>query len=329
MKQRLVIVAATFVIIVAAGGGWLFWQKSQADRLPDGITFANGRIEANQVEIATKLAGRVLEITAKEGDTVEAGAVVARLDAADIEHQLHQAEAQARLVRQSLAAAQAASVNSKSALTLAAQEFDRTQALARKGFVAREILDQRQQQLDSATAVLAASEAQAAEAGAAIEAADATVAQMQVLLANAAISAPIRGRVQYRLVEPGAVLPAGGRLLSLLDLSDVSMTIFLPAADAGRLVIGDEARIVLDPAQGYVFPANVAFVSPEAQFTPKSVETTDEREKLMFRVKLQAPKDMLLKLESRVLSGVRGVAYVRTDPAAQWPDTLAVKLPPN
>ena len=107
------------------------------------------------------------------------------------------------------------------------------------------------------------------------------------------------------------------------------MTIFLPAYDAGRLVIGGEARIVLDAAPGYVFPANVTFVSPEAQFTPKSVETADEREKLMFRVKLQAPKDMLLKLENRVLSGVRGVAYVRTDPAAQWPDTLAVKLPPS
>jgi HlyD family secretion protein len=311
----------------AAAAGWFVWQQRVAGRLPDGFVVSNGRIEANQVEVATKLAGRIIEVTPQEGDTVEAGTIVARLDAAEYEHQLHQSKAEVQRAQQSLAAAQAAIENRKGELTLAKQEFERTSVLARKGFAPNERLDQRQQQLASAAAALKVSEAQADEASAAIASADASAQHMQSVLAETAIKSPIRGRVQYRLIEPGSVLAAGARILTLLDLSDVSMTIFLPAYDAGRLVIGDEARVVLDAAPEYVFPTKVIFVSPEAQFTPKTVETAAEREKLMFRVKLQAPEDLLRRLENRVMSGLRGVAYVRTDPAAQWPDRLAVKLP--
>lgn len=327
MKRFAYILAFVTVLAGAAAAGWLFWQESLSSRLPDGIVTANGRIEANQIEIATKLPGRILEVMPKEGDTVEAGAIVARLDAAEFEAQLRQSQAEAQRARQSLAAAQAAIENRRSELTLSEQEFKRTSVLVRKGYATNERLDQRQQQRASAIAALKAAEAQAAEAGAAIAAADAAVEHMQALLVDTEIKSPIRGRVQYRLIEPGSVLPAGGRIVTLADLSDVSMTIFLPAYDAGRLVIGDEARVVLDAAPGYVFPTRVTFVSAEAQFTPKTVETAAEREKLMFRVKLQAPQDLLMKLENRVMSGLRGSAYVRTRQAAQWPDWLALKLP--
>ena len=327
MRKIATIAVVLVVTAGAAAAGWVIWQKRLADRLPDGIAMANGRVEATEVEIATKLPGRVVEITLREGDTVETGATVARLDDVELKHQLHQSKAQVEQARQSLAAAQAAIENRKSEMTLAQQEFERTSVLSRKGYAPNERLDQKQQELASATAGLRAAEAQAGEAEAAIGAADASADQMQALLAETEIKSPIRGRVQYRLVEPGSVLPAGGQILTLLDLSDVSMTIFLPAQDAGRLVIGDEARVVLDAAPEYVFPTKVVFVSPEAQFTPKTVETAAEREKLMFRVKLQAPQDLLRKLENRVMSGLRGVAYVRTDPAAQWPDRFAVKLP--
>ena len=283
MKRIAFSIALIAILAGAAAAGWIVWQERLASRLPNGIVAANGRVEANQVEIATKLPGRILEISPREGDVVEAGAIVARLDAAELEHQLHQSQADAQRAREALASAQAAVENRKSELTLAEREFERTSVLARKGYAPNERLDQRQQQLSSAAAALKASEAQAAEAGAAINSAEASVQHMQALLAETEIKSPIRGRVQYRLSEPGSVLPAGGRILTLLDLSDVSMTIFLPAYDAGRLVIGDEVRVVLDAAREYVFPATVAFVSSEAQFTPKTVETTAEREKLMFR----------------------------------------------
>lgn len=141
------------------------------------------------------------------------------------------------------------------------------------------------------------------------------------------LTAPVSGRVQYKLVQPGEVVAAGAPVVTLLDLTDVYMTIFLPAAEAGRLAIGDEARLVLDPAPQYVIPAKVTFVAADAQFTPKSVETSDEREKLMFRVKLAIAPDLLKSYEARVKTGVRGIAYVRTASNAIWPADLAVKLP--
>lgn len=327
MKRFAYILAFTIILAAAATAGWFAWQERLSKRLPDGIVTANGRVEANQVEIATKLPGRIVDITLREGDVVEAGAIVARIDAAEFEAQLNQSLAEAQRARQSLAAAEAAIANRKSELTFAEQAFQRTSILARKGYAPNERLDLRQQQLSSAAAALKVVEAQADEARAAIKSAEASAEHMQALLTDTVIKSPIRGRVQYRLIELGSVLPAGGRIVTLVDLSDVSMTVFLPAYDAGRLVIGDEARVVLDAASDYVFPAKVVFVSTEAQFTPKTVETAAEREKLMFRVKLQAPPDLLRKLEGRVMSGLRGVAYLRTVQTAQWPDKLAVKLP--
>jgi HlyD family secretion protein len=105
------------------------------------------------------------------------------------------------------------------------------------------------------------------------------------------------------------------------------MTIFLPAADAGRLAVGDEARIILDPVPDYVIPASVSFVAADAQFTPKTVETTDERAKLMFRIKLKVDPQVLQQFYTRVKTGVRGLGFVRTKTDVDWPQELQVKLP--
>lgn len=320
-----------FILIIALVGaaalGWSIWQQRTAGKLPEGIVSANGRVEANEIDIAAKLSGRVVSITPQEGDMLEAGAIIARLDVAESEAQLRQAQAEAERARQALIAAQAAMESRRGELIYAEQQLERVTVLARKGFATHEKHDLEQQRLTAATAALRAAEAQAAEADAAINAADASVEHMGAILDEATVRSPIRGRVQYRLVEPGSVVSAGGRIMTLLDLSDVSMTVFLPARDAGRLAIGGEARVVLDAAPDYVFPTTVAFVSAEAQFTPKTVETASEREKLMFRVKLRAPQEVLARLNDRVKSGLRGIAYVRTDPKAQWPARLAVKVP--
>src|SRR5208282_3877638 len=105
------------------------------------------------------------------------------------------------------------------------------------------------------------------------------------------------------------------------------MTVFLPAADAGRLAVGDEARIILDPVPDYVVPATVSFVAADAQFTPKTVETSDERAKLMFRVKLKIDPQVLQAFYTRVKTGVRGMGFVRTKADVDWPADLEVKLP--
>lgn len=328
MSAKLKIIAFVAIgALLLAAGGWASLRLRTIDALPQGIVGANGRLEANQVEIATKLAGRIVEIAPREGDMVDRGSIVARLDQVELEAQLRQAQAEAQRARKLLAAANATVESRKAELTLARQELDRASALVSKGYATRQRLDQRRQQMSSTSAALEAASAQVEEANAAITAAEAQVDRLKALLSDATIISPVRGRVQYRLIEPGAVLPAGGRIATVLDLADVYMTIFLPARDAGRVMIGDEARVVLDVAPNYVFPAKVSFVAAEAQFTPKTVETKTERDKLMFRVKLQAPAELLKAFEPRVKSGLRGMGYVRVARDAAWPARLDVKLP--
>lgn len=328
--QRSVIGIAVAAVVIGAGGaGYYAWEQYEASALPAGIVSVNGRVEATQVDISTKIPGRVIEIVPHEGDMVSPGEVVARIDTSETAAQLHQAQAAADLARQTFVTRQAAVASDVAQLELANEELRRTATLVDKGWSTHELLDQRNAQLKSADAALKAAQSQVDEARATVKTADARVEELQAVVDDSTIKSPVRGRVQYRLVEPGAVLPPGGKIATVIDLADVYTTVFLPASQAGRLRIGDEARVVVDAAPEYVFPAAVSFVAPESQFTPKTVEVQSEREQLVFRVKLQAPFDLIKGIEDQVKAGLRGVGYVKIDPAAQWPAKLAIKLPPS
>lgn len=314
--------------VVLAGGGYLGWRLLLREpELPSFIAATNGRIEAEQIDIASKIAGRVLEVTVEEGQMVEAGAVVARLDDRTLRARLLAAEAQVLEARQAVAAAEAEQLRAASTRQLAQTELARTQELSRRGFAPAEQLDQRRSTLEVAEATVATAEAGRRRAEANLAAAEANAAEVRTLLDDTVLTAPRTGRVLYRLVRSGEVVSAGGRVATLIDPTDVSMIIFLPAAQAGRLTYGAEARLVLDPVPDYVLPASVSFVAPEAQFTPRQVETAQERGNLMFRVKLRLPPDLLRAHVDQVKGGVRGLGYVRLDPAQPWPPRLEVRLP--
>ena len=139
--------------------------------------------------------------------------------------------------------------------------------------------------------------------------------------------APRDGRVQYRVAEPGEVLAAGGRVLNMVDLERRSYH-FLPAnRTGGHAETGGEARLILDAAPDLRIPATISFVASVAQFTPKTVETSDERLKLMFRVKARIPPELLQQHLEYVKTGLPGVAWVRVNEELPWPDDLVVRLP--
>jgi HlyD family secretion protein len=325
-KAPVWLLVAACVVALGGAGGWYWWQQ-HLNALPPGIASANGRLEAEQTEISTKYAGRIAVVLAKEGDMVQAGQVLARMDTDELNAQLRAAEAQVRKAELERVAAGAVIVRAESERTFAAQELRRTATLVERGWSTREQFDQRQSNLKSAEANYETAVAARDAASAAVAAGQADVARLQKQISDSTLVAPTGGRIQYKLSEPGEVLPAGGRVLTLLDLSDVYLTIFVPASIAGPLAIGDDARVTLDPAPGYVFPAKVTFVATEAQFTPKTVETSEEREKLMFRVKLSAAPELRKRYEEVIKTGVRGIGYVRTERSAAWPAKLAVKLP--
>ena len=153
------------------------------------------------------------------------------------------------------------------------------------------------------------------------------IARIDADITDSELRAPRAGRVQYLVAQPGEVLGAGGKVLNMVDLADVYMTFFLPERAAGRVALGQDVRIILDAAPQYVIPAKVSFVASTAQFTPKTVETASERQKLMFRVKAQIDPKLLQQHLQQVKTGVPGVAWLKLDADAAWPANLEVKVP--
>ncbi|KAB2733888.1 HlyD family secretion protein [Brucella intermedia] len=338
-------------IIVLAAGAYHAWKSLNGDGLPEGIARGNGRIEAVEIDISTKSPGRIREILVDEGDFVQANDILARMDTDQLESQLKQAEAQLRraeigietarsLVTQREAeqtAAEATVAQREAQLDAAQRRLARSQQLTQTRTISQQVLDDdrataqgaeaavgaARAQLAATEAAIGAAKAQVIDAEASVEAARAAIASIQADINDATLRAPKPGRVQYRVAQPGEVLSAGGRVLNLVDVSDVYMTFFLPTAQAGRVAIGAEARIVLDAAPQYVIPANISFVADVAQFTPKTVETEEERQKLMFRVKAKISQELLQKYIQQVKTGLPGMAYVKLDPNAEWPQHLA------
>ena len=309
-------------VLTAAIAVYLYQHR--AVELPAGLATGNGRLEATEVDVASKIAGRLREVLPREGDMVAAGAVVARLDADDLRAQVRAAEAQVEQARKAVEQTQAGMRKSKSDVSLAGKTLKRSEELVNKGFISRNKLDTDLTGMEGAMAGVAQARGRIGEADAAVAAAEAKRDALLVTLADSELKAPISGRVLYRLAEPGEVLAAGGKALTLLDLTDMSMTIYLPTDQAGRVALGSAARIVLDALQEQVIPAHVSFVAPKAQFTPREVETRSEREKLMFRIKVKADPAWLAAHRDLAKGGMPGVAWVRLDPGVAWPAKLAI-----
>lgn len=349
-SNRTLAVAALAAIAV----GYFSWHKLTAGDLPDGIAKGNGRIEAVEIDISTKTAGRIKEILADEGDFVTIGQVLARMDTDQLEAQRRQAEAQLRramigvetaksVVVQREAertAAIAVVAQQEAQLDAAERKLARSEVLAKQDNVSQQVLDNDRATEQGAKAAVGAAKAQQAateaaisaakalvvDAEASVEAARAAIESLTVEINDSTLKAPRDGRVQYRVAQPGEVLSAGGRVLNMVDLGDVYMTFFLPTSQAGRVALGTEIRLVLDAAPQYVIPANASFVADVAQFTPKTVETEEERQKLMFRIKAQIPPELLRKHIQQVKTGLPGMAYVKLDPEAEWPKRLSENL---
>ena len=313
-------------LAASGGAGVLWWQQSQTS-LPPGIAWGNGRIEADEIDISTKFAGRIAEILADEGDMVKAGQVVARMDTRDLEASLGKSEAQIRQAEKTLDAARSDLEQQKSQVKLADQELQRTRNLVRGDYASRELLDQRQAQFDGATAAYSSIQARIGQLEHALDAARQDAALIKVNIADNTLVAPKDGRIEYRLANLGEVLGAGGKVFTMIDIINVYMDIFLPTAEAGRAVVRAEGRILLDALPDQQIPAKVSFVAAQAQFTPKAVETRSERDKLMFRVKIRIDPELLRAHAAEVRTGLPGVGYVRLDPQVEWPVQLQPKRP--
>lgn len=324
-RRRKAVLLFALLLLGAMAGGYWWWRSRPV--LPPGITYGNGRLEADAVDIDTKFAGRILKLYADQGDLVKAGQVVAVMDTRDLHAQLRQYEQVLREAQHALDQAKANHVNQQAVVKFDQQEVARSTYLVPLGYATQETLDQQRQALASATATLNADAAAIAAAEHAVAAAMHQVQYYKVNITDNSLIAPKDGPIEYRVANIGEVLAAGGKVFTMLDASYVYMDIYLPTAEAGRVRLGSDARIVLDAYPGHVIPAKVVFVASQAQFTPKTVETREERDKLMFRIRVRIDPARLTGRERIVRTGLPGEAYVLTNPAAVWPQSLQPSPP--
>ena len=314
------------ILLVAAGAGFFGyteWQARQA-QLPDYIAFGNGQIEAVQVDIAARAGGRVAEVAVRVGDTVRPGDLLVQMDTRQLEAQLARAEADIARAESDVAAAVAMIAQSEARLIFAEQELTRTRELVDRGVASREQLEARISEARVAEANLTSSQASETAQRRRVDAAQAQRREIATQIEDSQLISTVQGRVLYRLAEPGEVIGSGATALVLVDMTEVYMEFFLRSTEAHQVAIGSEARIVLDIFDGVAVPATVSFVSPQSQFTPRSVEIRDERENLMFRVRVRVPHALIEPRVDQILTGIRGVAYVKLNGGADqpWPENL-------
>lgn len=312
MRSKLFFPIALLLIAAAAAaaGGYWWWQRPEGNH-SDYV--ANGRLEAVEIQLASRLPGTVASVAVEEGDQVAPGQELLRLDSAPLNAELQQARARLQQAQQQHGLTQAQLAQAQSECEFAKKQLKRLLALREERFVSEDQLDAARTKARTTAAACRAAEAQvkAAEAGVAV--ADAAVQRLRVDLHDLVLTAPIGARVLYRLTEPGEVIPAGGRVLTLVSADHVYLTIFVPTAMAGRLSLGSQQQVVMDARPDVNVPTRVSFVSPQAQFTPKTVETEQERAKLMFRVKLRIEPDFLAANSDWLKPGMPGEAHIQFD----------------
>jgi len=315
--------------IVLVASGVAAWYLVRDGGGPDGALVASGTVEATDADLGFQLPGRVLEITAREGDAVTAGAELARLDTRELEASLAVAEAQvgaaeARLVElergarsQEVATADAAVRSAEQRAEEARRDAERARTLFEGGAISRQALDRAETARDMASAALDQAREQQAlliegpraetiEAQrAAVAQARANVERAEATLANAVVTAPFDGVVTVRHREPGEAVSPGAPVLTLLDPDDRWVRIYIREDQMGAVRLSMAAEIASDTYPDRVYGGEVVFIGSEAEFTPRNVQTTEERTRLVYPVKVQITGDPGFELKPGVPADVR------------------------
>jgi len=348
--MKVKIILSVLAIVIVAGALVYRRHKIALEEANEQFASGNGRLEATEIYISAKLAGRIDEIMVDEGDFVKENQRLVQMQLNVLNAELAQAEAKKNQAQTSevsanalvnvreceVVAANADAAEKKSIMEAAQKRYSRTEALHKQEvFSDQKFDDDKANYLSSkaayesaeaaikqAEANVAVAKADALGAKAAVMAADADIARIKADIDDSLLVSPRKGRIQYRLAQKGEVLSAGGRVLNLVDLTDIYMTFYLPERTAGKVKIGADVRIVLDAIPEYPVPAVVSFVASTAQFTPKTVETQIERQKLMFRIKARIDPELLDKYIEYVKTGLPGVAWVKLDASTPWPEHL-------
>lgn len=323
MKKIIVV-----IIVLAAIAGGVYWYLTKEKKsLPEGIVSTNGRLVMDRMDLASLYPGRVHQIHVIEGEDVKKNQILVSLSSEQSKSQLAATEAAQNRAKVATERVKSEIDARTQQLKVAELEYSNAQKLYNQRLISQVELSRRKLDYETAKAAVDAASAGLAEAEAGVDQAQAQVNAVKSADDDMVVRAPIDGRVEFVIVQQGNVIGAGSKVVSLLDPTDIYMNVFLPTQDIANLKLNSEARIVLDGVDA-VFPATITYISPKAQFTPKYVETKSERDKLMYKVKLQIPAKLAVEQENYLKGGLTGVAYFNFVDSSNWPAELELKNPP-
>lgn len=315
--RRVSIIALLLVALVAASAYIYF--RIQPEPQPAQLVYGSGRIEADEVRVAPEVPGRLLENRAREGESLRAGDLIARVDPVDFELQAGQAAAQQTATRRSASQIDAQIHLAEHHAGTAQGDLARYATLRRQGWVTVQQLDVRRNAYMAAADQVSVLRQQRAQADAQSDFAARSLSLALERLGRTRIRAPLSGSVLERLAEPGEVVAAGQPVAVIANLSRVRLRVFVSEADLGRLRLGAAARIRIDAFPERTFEARVARIDAQAQFTPRDVHMQDERVRTVYGVTLEAANPQgLLK------PGMPADAWILWDAPRGWPARLAV-----
>lgn len=340
---------AVIALVLCMIGGGVAYYLVHPHGMPEGLIAASGRIEGERIVAATKFPGRISKIMVREGDTIKAGASVAQLEdqqiAARVEQarqalnavqaQLQAAESGLAIARREVPLAQAAAdatlAKAQAVEVQAARDAQRHRELFEHGSIEKRRLEQAELGWRVAQADVAA--ARQGSSGAALgkdkvlakeqeldalraqrARAAGAVAEAESVSGDQLVTAPAGGVVVARLREPGEVIQAGSAIAEVADLDALHLKVYVPEAQIGKVKLGQPVRLYVDSQQGRVFEAQVSYIASRAEFTPKEVQTADERVKLVYAVKLAIKSNP----EHRLTPGLPADAVIRWDEHAAW-----------
>jgi HlyD family secretion protein len=286
-SRRRLIVAAVLMLIaaVAAFAAWrLFFAVPP---VPPGVIAVSGRIEGDEAAVSPKTSGRIREVTVREGDSVEAGAVIAILDDEQVRAREQQAEAMVRQAEARLATAEAQLAQAEASYAQARWDRDAFAQLFQRGLIAEQQARQAENNERTQAAMVVAAKRQVSAAQADADRARAQLEEARANRQDLRVVAPFAGTVATRTAEPGEVVTAGTPVITLIDLGRVYLRAFVPEGQIGRVRLGQPARVYLDSAPTQPIEAFVSRVDPQATFTPENTYFREERVKQVVGVKLQ------------------------------------------
>ncbi|UCC82786.1 MAG: HlyD family efflux transporter periplasmic adaptor subunit [Gemmatimonadota bacterium] len=323
-KRRRVFIAVLGLVAIAVAL-WFGVLRNDGSE----VVVASGTVEATEADLGFQAPGRIERIAVREGDRVVARQELAWLDRIELQARRQAAEAQAEAARavlaelergfraEEIAQGRAALRAAEQRVSDATRDLERARRLFDGGAVSQQTLDRAETAYELALADLESvqealriletgpREERIAAQRAALAQAEATVAQIDATLDFAVVRAPFDGLITVRHREPGETVAAGTPVLTLMNPDDRWVRIYVRADEVGRINIGHPATITGDAYPDRTYEGRVVFIANEAEFTPRNVQTTEERVKLVYRVKVQVVGDTSFDLKPGLAADVR------------------------